>query len=289
MKKILFSLTVYMCFGFIAKSQDVDDPAYINKRGISLLPHAGDYAIGVDATPFLRYIGNFFSNDGNYTPYFNGVDQSIYGKYFLNDNRAIRVKLLMNMMNNAEKGVVTDDEQVANNPLNPNATVVDVWKATDANISFGVGYEYRRGRGRVQGFCGYELLLGLSNHKDKFDYANPMTGVNQNPSSYPFAGNTDSYRRCTERKTGMMISGGIGGFVGVEYFFAPQISFGGELGLRMLYRSEGQSKTTWESWNVLAEELQTQTDRKSKSWWNAQTVGLMTNAMYGNVYLMFHF
>jgi len=290
MRKILFSLSVCMCIGFTANAQDVDDPAYVNKRGISLLPQAGDYAIGVDATPFLGYLGNIFSNYGNDSPYFNGVNQSIYGKYFLNDDRAIRAKLTMNLMNNVEKGVVPDDEQVANNPLNPDASVVDVWKATNGNIGLGVGYEFRRGKGRVQGFWGGELLIGLEFHKDKFEYANPITEINQNPSSFLFSGNiSNTNSRSLERKTGMIFSGGIGGFVGVEYFFAPQISLGGELGLQLILRLESQSETKWESWNVLTNELQTQTDRKSKNWWSAQKAGLMTNATYGSIFIMFHF
>jgi len=292
MKKLVFLIVACMCFSFIAKAQDVDDPAYINKRGISLLPQAGAFALGVDATPFLRYFGNFFSRNGSDDLYFNGVDQSIYGKYFLHDDRAIRVKLSVRLMNKAEKGVVPNDEQVVVNPFYSNATVIDVLNTTGADVHLGFGYEYRRGRGRVQGYWGYEFLFGFEYRKDKFDYANPMTGFNQQPSSYNFNGNldyyTDPYKRCTERKTGNIYSGGLGAFAGVEYFFAPQISIGGELGLRMKYRSEGQTETTWESWNVSVDQLQTKTERMSKNWWKAQTAGLFTNS-YGNIFLMFHF
>jgi hypothetical protein len=58
---------------------EINNAAYVNKRGVYLLPQAGDFALGVDATPFLEYLGNLFS--GSYdAPMFGGG--SIYGKYF---------------------------------------------------------------------------------------------------------------------------------------------------------------------------------------------------------------
>ena len=292
MKKIIFSLVVCMCIGFSAKSQDIGDPAYINKRGVALLPHAGDFALGIDATPFLRYLGNFFTRSENDAPDFNGVEQSIYGKYFLQDNRAIRVKLSVNVLNNTEKGVVTNDEQIANNPLNPYATVIDVWNATNTDVHLGLGYEFRRGEGRVQGFWGGEILLGYGSGKDKFEYANPMTAVNRKPTSTYFNRNiddSDPYRRRTETKNGNKITGGLGAFVGVEYFFAPRISIGGEFGLGFVYCSAGQSVRTWEYWDVSAGKLQTTTERRNGRRWDAETIGVFTRASYGSIFLMLHF
>lgn len=45
-----------------------------NKKGTPILPQAGDYAIGVDATPFLEYFGNMFNGENfNAAQVFNTI------------------------------------------------------------------------------------------------------------------------------------------------------------------------------------------------------------------------
>ena len=291
MKKIIFSLVLCLCAGFAAMAQDEDDPAFVNKRGVALLPQAGDFALGVDASPFLRYMGNLFTSDFNRSPRFNGVGQTFYGKYFVQDNRAIRMRLSLNLGNDASKGIVPNDYELANNPLNPFATVIDVQNSTYTDVTLGIGYEFRRGKGRAQGFWGYEVSLGYLDRKDKIDYANPMTEINQAPSTYDFI--NDFYgnplKRMTEKNWGETLSGGLGAFVGVEYFFAPRISIGGEFWLGFQYRSEEQTETTWEYWDTSLNKVQTITERWWKNGWTAQTSGAITSASYGSIFLMFHF
>ncbi len=313
MKKIIFSLGLCLVVGFTSMAQDMvvveevsENPALVNKRGIPLLPNAGDFAIGVDATPFLKYLGNFFNKDANDAPLFNGVDNTIYGKYFIENNRAIRAKLLLNFGNDTYKGVVANDEARANNPLNADATVVDVMKQNTSNIELRVGYEFRRGRGRVQGFYGGEVGFGYGSGKQKYEYANPMTAVNQTPSTWDFApvnpGQYSASVRPTELKMGHTIAATVAGFVGVEYFFAPQISIGGEFNLGFTYASRSQDEWTTESWNASANKVQTQTTRYD-SWTDvkvdasgspylsrveAGTAKLFTRPM-GSIFLMFHF
>ncbi|MEJ6680882.1 MAG: hypothetical protein QNL21_02200, partial [Flavobacteriales bacterium] len=56
----------------------------MSKKGESMLPEAGDYAIGFDAAPFLNYVGNFL-NSGATSPtadFMTGYDAAITGKYF---------------------------------------------------------------------------------------------------------------------------------------------------------------------------------------------------------------
>ena len=60
------------------------------------MPEAGDYAIGIDATPFLNYVGNLIGgNDGNTAPSWNYLttNQTITGKYFVDENMAYRGSL----------------------------------------------------------------------------------------------------------------------------------------------------------------------------------------------------
>lgn len=37
----------------------------VSKKGEPFLPEAGEYALGVDAAPFLFYLGNIFSDNQN--------------------------------------------------------------------------------------------------------------------------------------------------------------------------------------------------------------------------------
>ena len=273
------------CIGFAAMSQNTEEanPAYSSKRGVYLLPEAGDFALGIDAYPFLQYLGSFFSRYGGSAPKFQGFNETIYGKYFLTDDRALRARLSFDFFNNAEKGVVRNDEEVMNNPLNANATVIDVWNYSRSSVDLGVGYEFRRGKGRVQGFYGGEVFLGFqSGEKGKYEWANPMTAVNPAPSTSWGS----SSNRTTEYKDGNTFSAGVGGFVGVEYFFAPQMSIGGELSLRLKLSFTGQSETTSENWNTSSDKLQVQTTRSGS--WVAQRVGAYTNTG-GSIFLMFHF
>ena len=56
-----------------------------SKKGEPFLPEAGDYMIGIDATPFLNYVGNFFGKTAaNAAPTFNFMNgnKMILGKYF---------------------------------------------------------------------------------------------------------------------------------------------------------------------------------------------------------------
>ena len=296
MKKIIFSLGLCLCVGFTAVAQnmvviseEVENPAFLSKRGVPLLPQAGDFAIGVEATPFLKYAGNFFNQAGNNAaPAFSGKDVSIYGKYFLENDRAIRARLTINAGSSTEKGVVPNNEERANNPLNANATVVDAKINNATNVMLSAGYEFRRGHGRVQGFYGGEASLGFGSKKDKYEYANPMTAVNPTPSTWNF--NTSAVAnvatRTTETKYGNTVTGGVGAFVGVEYFFAPQMSIGGEFSLGLYYTATSQTEGTTETWNASANSLQTQSSRNGN--WDAMATGLKT-IPEGRLFLLFHF
>lgn len=295
MKKLIFSLGLCFCMGFMAMAQESteqatskdNDPAFTSRRGVPLLPKAGDFAIGIDATPFLNYVGNMFNqSNGISAPSFDGVDLMIYGKYFVEDNVAIRAKLYLNTGSDVIKGVVQNDAEVANNPLNSLATVIDVMKAKSTNVELRVGYEFRRGRGRIQGFYGGEVGVGYGSGKYVYEYANPMTAVNSNPSSFDFNGNVASPERATETKLGNSFSGTIAAFAGVEFFIAPQLSIGGEFNLGLTYASQSQSESTVEYWD--GSKVATQSARALGSSWPASSTSFATKPT-GTLFLMFHF
>src|SRR6202008_251000 len=65
-----------------------------SKKGEPILPEAEDWAIGVDANPFLRYVGNFIGGNGlNAAPSFTnyGANQTIVAKKFTDAQNAYRV------------------------------------------------------------------------------------------------------------------------------------------------------------------------------------------------------
>lgn len=300
MKKII--IVACLCLGVILpsiaqraqKTQEEVNPL-VNKRGIPLLPQAGDYAIGVDATPFLEYLGNFFNFNGednfNPAPYF-GDKLHLYGKYFLQDNRAVRAKLQLNFGQDKYKNTVQDNEAIAVDPTNLAATTVDVMKVATNGMQLNVGYEFRRGRGRLQGFYGGEFLIGFETKKTTFDYGNPITAANQEPTTWDFGGddvwNTRPFQgyRLTEYKEGTSFNFGLGAFAGVEYFFAPQMAIGGEVGLAFDYKILGQNELVAEGF--LDSSVQKYKSRERFDIENAFT-GRFGTQTTGKIFLMFYF
>jgi hypothetical protein len=292
MKKIIISVGLCLCVGFAAMAQVTDDvfsAAYANKRGVYLLPQAGDFAIGIDAAPFLQYVGNFFSSYNSDSPdYGFGNQTTIYGKYFLQDNRAVRARLTLDMYNTSDKGIVPYDAAIADDPSSE-ATRVDIRRNPSSYVALGVGYELRRGNGRVQGYYGGELFAGFRGDKTKYTWGNRITEDIQNPNLSNFDGTYSPmyYSRNTIVNPGIAIFAGIGAFAGVEYFFAPQLSIGGEFGLGITFSMAGQGEVTSERWNVSNDKVQTRTD-KYNNWNDALDLGVFTGSS-GRIMLTFHF
>ena len=216
------------------------------------LPEAGDVTIGVNAVPFLNYLGNVFGkSDKNKinpekiggVPAVPGLDNptmSIFGKYFLTDQTALRLNVGIGINSITQSGYVTDDAAAVNNPLSV-AEVEDTYKYRNSGMSIAVGYEWRRGSKRLQGFWGGQAILAYSNSKHFFGYGNAITEINQDPSQYddfnnwdfsvtpPTLENIGNNSRLLMQSDGRSWTYGLGGFVGVEYYIAPKISIGCEM------------------------------------------------------------
>ena len=283
MKKIIITTCLCLTFGFASMAQSGE---FTTSRGESILPEEGDFAIGIDATPLLNFLGNCFANANNpYTPSFNSINEgTIFAKYFLQDDRALRFRLGLNAGSNADKGFVRDDDD----PTEPNWTLEDTRKYTNFDATLGIGYELRRGKGRIQGFGGGEAIVGFGSSKTTYDYSNSFKIDRQNPTSYDFHDNNKiGASRVTEKKYGSSFLVGAGAFVGVEYFIAPRLSLGGEFNIRLLVASNGSSEVTRESWDGAKDQVLSQTT-KGDDTRNASNFGLNTNT--GSlIYVMFHF
>lgn len=118
-----------------------------------------------------------------------------------------------------------------------------------------LGYEFRRGYGRLQGFYGAEVSLGVWSGKIGYDYGNPITPNNQTPTSA--FGSSVGGERWLEIKSGTFFNIGLNAFVGVEYFFARKMSLGGELGLGFDYQSHSKEEITSEKYNASANRVET--------------------------------
>ena len=236
------------------------------------LPEAGDVTIGVNAVPFLNYLGNVFGkSDKNKinpekiggVPAVPGLDNptmSIFGKYFLTDQTALRLNVGIGINSITQSGYVTDDAAAVNNPLSV-AEVEDTYKYRNSGMSIAVGYEWRRGSKRLQGFWGGQAILAYSNSKHFFGYGNAITEINQDPSQYddfnnwdfsvtpPTLENIGNNSRLLMQSDGRSWTYGLGGFVGVEYYIAPKISIGCEMSLNLLWTTGGKKYQKSERFN----------------------------------------
>ncbi len=242
-----------------------------SKKGEPFLPEAGDYAISVDATPFLNYAGNFFGKTANNTaPTFNffSGNNVISGKYFKDANTAYRVGVNIGLGGNGTvKNNVANRSEVpaASYPSAPGQKE-NVWKNGKTQFGITAGIEKRKGKTRLQGFYGADLGLWIGSSKDKYTYGNalvatststaaPIVTVDATADAFSGAGNIGGTvangqigsSRITERKSGSTIKFGVRGFVGAEYFILPKIAIGGEFGWGLGLSMTGKSKTTSES------------------------------------------
>ena len=232
---LMMALVISLTSAF---AQDDRSVGTKTKSGQNILPQEGDFAIGIDATSFLKFAGNSFNgntdNDNtNIFDYQNGIfsGPAIYGKYFFTDNTALRVKLNLGFDNDKVKNPVPD--------VNAEGEFVDD-EVSVSNNKFGVtvGYEWRRGYGRLQGYAGPELGLGFGSESTSYSYGNAIN--KNNPVTTP---------RTTDKKNGSVFAFKVGAFVGVEYFVAPKLSIGGEAGLGLGTYSQGKSSIETERWN----------------------------------------
>ena len=220
------------------------------------LPESGDWAIGIDATPFLNYLGNFIGGNGtNTAPTWNFLttNQTITGKYFASDDMAYRGSLRIGFGSNTGRGMVGQTGAAA--PTYPalGAMVEDTYKSSFNNIGLAGGIEMRKGSGRLIGFYGAELGIALGGSKEAYTYGNAIVAADGTiPATTDFGGNlvTDTYgndARINESNGGSMFGIGIRGFIGAEYFVLPKFSLGGEFGWGLGVMSAGASSTTMES------------------------------------------
>ena len=266
MKKSILAVAVVLV-GSSAFAQKME-----SKNGEAYLPQAEDWAIGVDATPFLNYFGNLIGGgqNANNAPTWNYLttNQTITGKYFVEDDMAYRASIRLGFGSNKGSTMVADRGSVAvpDYPSSEPVMVENTWKSGSTNIGIGVGMEKRRGFGRLQGFYGAELGFNISTAKNTFTYGNALTqnvagpggivdidaadDMDVNGDAVADNTGTDVFGnagRITEAKSGATIGFGLRGFIGAEYFVLPRLAIGGEFGWGLALVSSGASSTMLET------------------------------------------
>lgn len=286
MKKLSVLFSVMFLVTLVLNAQE----ELKNKKGEVILPEAGDYAIGIDATPIFNFFGNFvkinqaaaFADPSSWS--FVDNTNAIYAKYFVDNQTAYRAVVRLGIVNTTDKEYVMQDGQT-----DPLVVVEDKAKYSDKNIVLGAGLEKRRGKTRLQGFYGAEGFLMFGGSSAKYEYGNAFSSSNTTPTMTNFDPANPNVLAPTARilstKSGSMIGLGVRGFVGVEYFIMPKLSVGGEFGWGLQISAQGDGKTEVESWdgaNNTVKKVETKTG-------GASLFGFDTDNFGGIIYMMFHF
>lgn len=228
-------------------------------------PESGDWAIGVDATPFLNYFGNFIGGvDANAAPSWNFLtnNQTITGKYFASEDMAYRGAIRLGFGSSSSSEMVADrlvsGIEVPVYPSTEPSMVENTSKSSYSAIGLAGGIEYRKGSGRLVGFYGGELGINIMTSKTVNTWGNALTQsssatANNVDVTGAETGATDPFgnaARVLTNKSGLGFGLGVRGFIGAEYFVLPKISLAGEFGWGLGFMANGTSSVEMESEGV---------------------------------------
>ena len=262
---IVFIFTVGTVF---AQTEGTAKKKRVVRNLTEILPKAGDFALGLDMAQFIKSINNSITNAaaGNTVTAFR---DDFFGRYFVTDRQALRIRFGMNIHNATVRRFVSDDAANLLNPVGSNliteAKTVDEWKQKNTTLELGIGYEYRRSLWRVQGYAGGEVFGGLNMQRSIFTYGNPMTATNQTPSTTTWLGwsndpvtgapkpntdpmNTGSYRGLEAKAFGFTAGAAL--FIGADFFISRNISIGAEFDLEGKYERWNEQTMKTETWIV---------------------------------------
>jgi len=242
MKKITFAL-IALVFAISLNAQELT-----TKKGMPILPQVGDFSLGIDATPFLFYIGNMVNMNSNNTPptwnYSANNPFQFTGKYMVNNHTAYRGIFRIGITSNKYKAYSIKDEQA-----DPAITVEDSYKDFRSFIGLGAGMEKRRGKGRLQGIYGAMGMISFGSRKESYSYGNTFGTFNRAPTRHNFGGNNQGNTWVLENKVGTTFGIDVWAFVGVEYFFTAKMSISGEFKYGLSYEVAGDGNSKIEAWD----------------------------------------
>ena len=224
-------------------------------RGESILPKKGDWCLAFDAAPFLLYSGNMLNNSPNNsanTEFPNGYENTLVLKKFKEDNRALRLKMRVGFFTEKIDTVV-----VGLGSTNPEPSVTDSKKTSEQNFAFGVGFQKSRGKGRLQGYRGLELLIKFSSRTTTYTYGDGALDSLVWTHTNTFGQGAG----VTEVKDGNTVGLNLRYVIGAEFFFAPKMSLSAEYSWGLNYFVIGEATTTSERWDFATNKVKTTTKR----------------------------
>jgi hypothetical protein len=292
--KPLFTLVTTL-FATIAIAQtppdNTSETVLLSKKGESILPEAKDWALSVDASPFLTYTGKLLSNAGADAPAVNSLANyplTIGGKYFTSAKQAYRARVRIGIASQTINNSVVDNQ----NTTLDTVYIKDSRKSSSTNVTLAFGKEFRRGKTRLQGFYGGEGIIGVSTGKSTYSYGNTFSNLNVSPTSTDFVTPTalgyasaPANSRIQSESNGTGIKVAARGFVGAEYFIFPKMSIGVEFGFSLMYYNQNDGKLSSESWDAAAGSVKNKTLAKSGS----KGFGIDNDNSGGSIMLNFHF
>jgi hypothetical protein len=277
----------FLVFSVNAQDDDADGEPLLGPKGQRILPEAGDIGLGVNVIPFFNWFGNSFNNNSNntyasankfFTVFGNNV---LMGKYMLSDKSALRLNFGFNWNSVTTNVNVTDDS--SNDPL---AMVTDTRQNDNGHYTLSLGYEMRRGKRRIQGYFGADLIMRvLQNNGNVYSYGNGYSNANMVPTSNNFGSNISSNMRVLDSGSATTFGIGLRGFIGMEYFVAPRVSCGVEFGWGFMVNSTFESTSSSEYYEASTSEVMIENTVTPA----ATAVSAGVDNMNGAVFMMFYF
>ncbi len=238
------------------------------KKDLSeLFPKKGECALGFDMANIIKFIGNSYSANGTFGyPAFGMIEPShrnftifptIFMKYFLSDNMAVRLRLGIGIDNVTIRDFIFDDVANLTNPLAnswlTSMQTVDVKRDRNTQFELGIGAEMRKTLWRVQGYMGTELFAAYNYHREFYTYGNAISKTNQTPTTSDFlglGGTINPAVRVLEVRGGNTFTYGGGLFTGVDFFISKNVSIGGEFDVYIYGNYTSEEIGVGETWRV---------------------------------------
>lgn len=284
MKKI--SIIIALCsmtFACVFAQEEVADEN-ATKEEITY-PSAGTFSVGVDAMPYINFVGNMFNGTANNSL---AVPQTtIYGKYFLSKRSAVRFELTVGNTNTNEYRYQVDQSQT---PIDNAIQVEDLRMTRNKTMGLGAGYQEYLGNGRLRAFYGGQMLYTFSRTSYEYKWGNQMTVDNTSPISTNWTtmmGNSSN--RDLKNDNGSNQSINLGAFVGVEYFVNSIIAVGGEASLYASYGWSTQADLLYETVEQGAHVEKTLAITPPQSTFSLTTSVYDNSMAAGRIYINFYF
>ncbi len=286
-------------YGEVSSSSESRVQSFKSRNGFEVLPQAGDIGLGISATASLNFLGNvigggpsaagaFAFPNAPYTvnnPSGAGLANQLFLKKFITAETAYRLRIQASWYSNTNAYSVLKDELTpdASNPQYVN----DYRTNRGMGLLIGAGLEKRRGAGRVQGVYGAEAYVGVFNSSIKNQYGNPFSANFPEPT----INNINTYNngaRVTKENNGTGFGLGVRPFIGVEYFFAPKMSLGGEFGYNLGAAFGGNRHIVSERWDATSESV-VEVKTRDNATHGFVNYGLGVNNLTGSLNLLFYF